>query len=309
MHESLLVYKNYRYAVWALILTALCSAIYLSHNSAWVASISSTFGNAQVPNGGTWQGYTLGTIATLLIIWLTALGIRKRRYSSSLGKVQDWTSAHVYLGLATLVIATLHSAGQLGWNVHSLAYVLMSVVIISGIIGVYAYIRYPQLMASNRAGRTTADMFSELNALNQSGHEIAKVCEPTIMQAVETSIARTTIGGGLWAQLFARDNSLSLLPQKLHDHNSAAGLVSNKDQQAIILFVADSIPRTRKKSEASELQKLLTILCRRQTILRQLRRDIQLKAGLQLWLLIHIPATIALLASLTIHIISVFFFW
>ena len=32
------------------------------------------------PNGGTWLGYTLGTIGALLIVWLMLFGIRKRRY-------------------------------------------------------------------------------------------------------------------------------------------------------------------------------------------------------------------------------------
>ena len=29
-------------------------------------------------NGGSWYGYTLGTIGALLILWLTMLGVRKR---------------------------------------------------------------------------------------------------------------------------------------------------------------------------------------------------------------------------------------
>ncbi len=30
-----------------------------------------------VPNGGTWLGYTLGTIGAVLILWLMLFGIRK----------------------------------------------------------------------------------------------------------------------------------------------------------------------------------------------------------------------------------------
>src|SRR5262245_24179606 len=67
--------------------------------------------------GGSWLGYTLGTIAALLILWLLALGVRKRNYRSRLGTVQGWTSAHVYLGASLLVIATLHTGFEFGWNV------------------------------------------------------------------------------------------------------------------------------------------------------------------------------------------------
>lgn len=297
MHESILAFKGSRYGWWALLLSALCLGIYLSQSG------------LQVPNGGTWQGYVLGTIATLLIVWLTALGIRKRRYSSSLGSVQGWTSAHVYLGIAVLFIATLHCAVQFGWNVHTLAYLLMAVVILSGFVGLYVYTRYPMLISNNRAGKTTNEMFAELNELNQQGVQTAQRCDPVVLQVVDSCISRTTIGGGLMAQLRGLDNSKCLLPSAINDHTSPTHLADNKDQQAAINYIASCIPRTRKKHEASELQKLLTIVCRRQTILRHIRRDIQLRAGLKIWLLVHIPATMGLLVSLCLHIIAVFFFW
>ena len=39
------------------------------------------------------------------------------------------------------------------------------------------------------------------------------------------------------------------------------------------------------------------------------RRDVQLKAWLDLWLYIHVPLSIALVVTLAIHIVSVFFYW
>ena len=38
-------------------------------------------------------------------------------------------------------------------------------------------------------------------------------------------------------------------------------------------------------------------------------RDVQLKAWMDLWLYCHVPMSIALLVALTIHIVSVFFYW
>ena len=122
IHVNILRFREVRYAWWALGLLALSIAIY------------ATQGGRVRPGGGTWQGYVLGTIGALLIVWLTMLGVRRRRYRSTLGSVEGWTSAHVWLGLALLPVATLHCAGLFGWNVHTLAYALMCVVIVSGIV-------------------------------------------------------------------------------------------------------------------------------------------------------------------------------
>ena len=46
-----------------------------------------------------------------------------------------------------------------------------------------------------------------------------------------------------------------------------------------------------------------------EAMLARLRRHLQLKAMLEIWLYVHVPATFALIAALTAHIVSVFFFW
>jgi len=121
MHESILAFRKRRYLWLALGISLLAIVAYLLNDP------------QEPPNGGTVLGYTLGTIGALLILWLTWFGVRKRRYSSTRGTVQGWLSAHVYLGVALLVIVLLHAGFQFGVNVHTLAFVLMVLVIASGL--------------------------------------------------------------------------------------------------------------------------------------------------------------------------------
>ena len=61
MHDNILKYKNARYFFVTLAVLVICALIYASQ------------GGEQPANGGTWQGYVLGTLGAVLIVWLTAL--------------------------------------------------------------------------------------------------------------------------------------------------------------------------------------------------------------------------------------------
>ncbi len=296
IHEGPLRYRGARYLWVALGLIAGCAVLY------------STQRGLRPAGGGTWQGYVLGTIAALMIVWLAWLGIRKRRYASTLGSVAGWTSAHVYLGLALIVVATLHCAAKFGWNVHTLAYVLTCVVVATGIFGIYSYVSFPQQLSSNRAGGPRSQLFAELYALDIEGREVAHRCSAHINTAVKSSIERTAIGGGVLDQLFGRDRS-AFIQDDPTTESKKSRFSNNSDQRAVIAYVANRVPRAEKRVEPASLQSLVFILCRRQAVLRRIRRDIRLHAWLRLWLYVHVPLTIALIVALAVHILTTFLYW
>src|ERR1700758_4420045 len=98
MHQSFINYRSFRYAALAAAATGIALLAYL---------VDTPRGP---PNGGTWLGYTLGTLGAVLVVLLSLFGIRKRTFHSRLGTATGWLSAHVYLGIAALLLATLHSA-------------------------------------------------------------------------------------------------------------------------------------------------------------------------------------------------------
>ncbi len=297
IHQNLLRYRGSRFLWIALALICASTGLYLTQDP------------GLPPNGGSWQGYVLGSVGALLILWLALLGVRKRSYSGRLGKLQGWASAHVYLGSALLVIATLHAAAQLGWNVHSLAYLLMCLVIASGGYGTYAYLVQPGRMAANRAGSDRESMFNELFELGNRCRDLGDACDPEVGAVVASSIERTRLGGGAFVQLSARDGSKLVRRIATNGSSTASKVMPNLDQQAVVDFVAERVPRAEKRGEAANLQELLAALSLRQAVLRQIRRDIQLDAWLKGWLWLHVPLTVGLLGALVVHIAATFLYW
>ncbi|MDX1626762.1 MAG: hypothetical protein R3323_09635 [Wenzhouxiangellaceae bacterium] len=294
MHQNLLQYRRSRYLWVAVALLVASIVLYLTQDG------------DLPPNGGSWQGYTLGIVGALLIVWLSLLGIRKRSYRSTMGTVEGWTSAHVYLGAGLLVIATLHSAFQFGFNVHTLLYVLMVGVILSGFFGLFVYMSYPRRLARVRSGRRRKDWLTELNGIDVRIHDLAKRCSARTLAVVESALDRTRLGGGVFAQLTGRDRSLVADPDR---DRGESKLVANPDQEVVIDHLSASIPRARKREEALVLQELLGLFGRRRTVLRRLRQDIRLQGWMWIWLFFHVPLTVAVLAALVVHVLAVFVYW
>jgi hypothetical protein len=160
-------------------------------------------------NGGSWYGYTLGTIGALLILWLTMLGVRKRAMTPGQWSLKAWTSAHVYLGLSLIVIGTLHTGFQLGWNIHTAAYVFMMIVIISGIVGIYFYVTIPKALSDNRDEMTETEMLENLRSLDRQLHEAAQPLSGEHATLVLQSLEQDPFGGGFFRRTCAASAPIS----------------------------------------------------------------------------------------------------
>lgn len=297
MHDSMFDYARYRYLWVSLLLSIGSLTAYLWHDP------------IGVPNGGSWLGYTLGTIGALLILWLLWFGIRKRRYARASASVRGWLSAHVYLGTTLILIALLHAGFQVGWNIHTLALTLMLLVIFSGFFGVYAYLRYPAMMTRNRANSTRAAMIEEIRDLDQQALTLADKIDRSVHDTILRSIQNTRLGGGVWAQLRARDDSsqaLSKLREAVLKVNEAG--IEKKSGQTMVMMV-DFLANQANDGQSEGLRRLIDLVARKRALATRVARDIQLQALMEIWLYIHVPLSLGLLGALTAHIVSVFFYW
>lgn len=301
MHSSLLNHARYRYLWVALVLSIGSIVAYVIHQP-----------EGAPPNGGTWLGYTLGTIGAVLILWLTYFGIRKRRYGKGIGSAVGWLSAHVYLGTSLILIAFLHSGFQVGWNVHTLALVLMLLVILSGFFGVYAYLRYPSLMTKNRDNASRDAMLEEIAEIDQNALSLADAVDPKIHSVLLRSIGRTRLGGGFWSQLTAHDESeaaLTNLRQAAATHEKEASKKQRGEAKTMVAMVDFLAGEAGSDKQSEALRKLIDLLTRKKSLAGRVARDIQLQALMEIWLYIHVPLTLGLIGALTAHIVSVLFYW
>lgn len=294
MHESFLNHKNRRWLRVGTVLALASIAAYAIHSP------------RVPPNGATWLGYTLGTIGALLILWLMLLGVRKRRYSSTSGTVKGWLSAHVYLGLALVIVATLHTGFQFGWNLHTLAYTLMCIVIASGIFGVLLYWRYPSVMSEARGNQTSAELLKTLAEFDNQLQRAAEKLPTEATAVISSSIAGTRLGGKPWQLISSKDRSEVALPI---GKNGKLKRINNSEQQPAITWLADVMAASNEPTRRGDYQAALTLLSNRQALLQKLRDYSRVQAMLQVWLALHIPLSFGLLAALVSHIIVVFFYW
>ena len=275
MNSSILTLGNFRYLKFACTLMIVAIAIFV---------IDDPLGP---PNGGTWVGYSLGTVGALLICWLAWFGIRKRRYGIGKFSLQEWLSAHVYLGISLIVIATLHAGFQFGLNIHTLAYILMLLVIVSGVYGLYLYVQVPEVMARNRGGLTIEEIMASVTVFDVECRPHALVLGDEINDLIRDAAENTRVGGGLWEQVSGK---------------------SPNCPTALALQNVSELTKSLREEEAIAGRQLVTLLARKNEMLLTARRDVRYRALLNLWLLLHVPLSVGLLAALVIHIVTVFFY-
>lgn len=251
-----------------------------------------------VKNGGTTVGMALGIVAALIIVILMSLGIRKRSYRSRLGTVHGWVSAHVYLGLSLVVLGTLHSGFQFGLNLHGATWLLMCIVVATGIWGVSSYKRYPQLLNGNRKGHSLERMIDELHDFDSQLTANSGEFPEDIVQLIDSSISGTIVGGGVRAQIYGFDRSTLKLPNQ-------ARATQNSQQTAALQWLTKELAKNRDKARGKALKDAIDAITYRETLLERIRQHIRIKAKLKLWLLFHVPLSLGLVAALLAHVVAV----
>jgi hypothetical protein len=234
------------------------------------------------PSGGSALGYALGVYSTLLVLWLLWFGVKKRSYGAGGASLSAWLSAHVYLGAALAVLVPLHAAFEVGWNLHSLAGALLFLTLASGLFGVAVYSELPARITRNHPGEKLEGLFKQVADLDEQLLAVAGSFADADAQDVRRAIDDTRLGGGLLAQFFFSEERCP---------------------------TTRALRSVRQSADPSDDQhRAIALLTSRRMLLRRIRRDIRYKAVLEIWLLLHVPISLACTAAIAVHVFAVFYY-
>lgn len=233
-------------------------------------------------SGASVFGYSSGAIATSIIIYLMWFGIRKRSYYAYRVSLLGWLAAHVWLGVALLVLVPLHAAFDFGCNVHTLAYVVLCLVVVSGIVGAFFYRLLPIETLSNRGGGALRKRFEQYEAI---ADEIKK------------------LGSGRSAELSELVSSLDTKFVPTLRSALFGGRVGDLDQPKASAKLS-GIPEV----DRNNAMKAIALMGDKREMAESIRKEIVVKTKLKIWLYAHIPLSLGLVILVSVHIFSVFFF-
>ncbi len=286
--DSFVNHAGYRYLRLSLLLVVGAIAAYAWHDP------------RPEPHGGTWLGFTLGGIAAFIVLILLWLGIRKRRYYSRFGTVRGWLSAHIWLGLSLPVLATLHAGFQFHWNVHTLAYALTLLAVVTGVWGSVMYLRNPRLMAAQGEEQNNTMAAASMRELEEEALQLADRISPRVHGLIAAAF-KSRSPPGRWARAFRAKPGVG-------DVEADRYFAADGETWQLESSLAEELAASRDTKRVHGLRDLLQTIGRRRVLSLQQGQDLRLQAQLQIWLLFHVPISVGLLAALIAHVISVFFY-
>jgi len=276
IHTPVLAYGRGRWA-WRAALVALASVLlYLFDRP------------DEPPNGGTALGYTLGVVGLGLVCWLAWFGIRKRQFGPGGRPLEAWLSAHIYLGLALLVVATLHTGFHWHGNIHTLGFGLMVLVIASGGFGLLAYLRYPALAAANLDGADRRKLVAGIVALDLDCRERSLSFDDRAVALVRAATEMPRLAPR-WGDFIRRDPVLG------------------GPTEAAIAYLRGTLLGEAALPPDAVLP-LVLALTQRATLIERARRDFRYRLLLTAWRSVHLVLSIGLLVALISHVVIVFYY-
>jgi hypothetical protein len=259
-------------------------------------------------SGASTVGLWYGTIGTALILASWALTLHRRLPSRPLfGRRSTWLRAHLWLGTLSGIFLVCHAHYRLGgWLTTTLA-LTTGLVLVSGWLGVVLQMLLPRLMAAQLTVEAPYDQLPYLIQVvrRKADRLVDEVCGPVAdKQASMDSIAMTRA-----AAQFAASFNVQL--RAFYEHDIRPFLTVTPPRRSPMRSSTRAEVRFSKllqldtlDEHGARVQELRTLCDQRRQLLTQAR----LQFWLHSWLVLHIPAAVAVLVLGVAHIVTALYY-
>ena len=251
--------------------------------------------------GGTPLGLIFGSVAFLIFLFASALGIRKKQRTWPIGSVQFWLKAHIWLTIFTIPLVLFHCGFHSGGTHTSWLMVLYVIVMGSGFFGLALQQFMPRMM-TERLPREV--VFEQIPYLRNQLLDAAKKLRESLAksQPIATAAAASPSEPSASGSIGAEDSSIQVLVRFL-DRECLPYLGAKRgehhalgsERMAVNIF-------SRLRLNVNEQWKPRVESMQNWCADRRLM-DLQtrLQHWLHGWLLIHVPSSFALLVFTAWH--------
>lgn len=222
-------------------------------------------------------GHVMGITGLSLMVVMHLYSLRKRvRWMTRLGPINTWLEAHIFCGFFGPVLVTLHTSFKFN-GLISVAFWSMVIVVASGFVGRYLYVRIPRSIRGHELGR--AELDAKADELRQRFSELELPPE------MATRIAAFEAAS---------------VPQSEDDTNWM-GLLIGEPRLRLRLY---SLSRELRRLVADHrlVSEQLSLLAERDLLLRRIAYLKKTKRLFDLWRVYHKPLAVLMGVIVVVHV-------
>lgn len=238
---------------------------------------------------GSWltMRWLTGLVGLVGVAVVMTYPFRKQVYRRRAGALRYWLLAHAYVGAIAGVVLLMHSGTRTGGLLTSLLYVAFDLTILSGLLGVAAYVVAPRIMTRIEGEPLLVeDLEKRRDELRQSTHTIYQESEGWLKDELRDRVfPRFLSYGFLWRQISRREELKALLAQARQEFKDRTTRTTTDDERELLISAVEAAVTLRRVDALLALHWLLRV-----------------------WVPLHIVSTAVMLALMLVHVGQVIFF-
>ena len=238
---------------------------------------------------GSWltMRWITGLVGLLGVTVVMSYPFRKKIYRRRAGALRYWMLAHAYVGAIAGVVLLLHAGARTGGLLTSLLYIAFDLTIMSGLVGVIAYVVAPRIMTRIEGEPLLVeDLEGRQKELRTEIRTIYQKSDGWLKEELSDRVyPRFLSWGFLWRQIWRREELKALLAQARQEFKDRTTRLSTDEERDLLISAVEAAVTLRRIDALLALHWLL-----------------------KFWIPMHIAATAVMLGLMVVHIVQVIFF-